>query len=655
MVFRIFNRMTSRVSLLENIICSKWYIIYLYALVSFCSTSNGQAQGSTKDEEIGIALDYLTTGETFLNKDLNTYQTYIDSARAIINFSSLKENQSLFFFHEANILNKKGKLSDAADLYLKVVEGPLQSLDSTLISRAHYKLGNLYRKEADYEKAMTHLNKASDLNKRFGLRKQQASVDIVIGIIYKQLKQYDKALEYYDSALVVYEERGEKNNISTVVLNMANIFMRQDSFDLAEENYLYALKVGKEENDQDLLGYIYGNLSNLYNKKNDIKKSLEFAERSYEIRKGLASPKQKLNSLIGIIQSQKKLSRFNEALTNINTATELAKGSSGLLRELSQLHKLEFKIYESLGAKEKAIKALATYVTYTDSLRNVELEKQALDLREKYESEKKEQEIAILNLENEKSSIALLASKNTNRILTTATILITILLFALYRLYRRISSQNSIISKALKEKEILIREIHHRVKNNLQFISSLLGLQTEHVADKGALNALQEGQDRVQSMALIHQNLYQEENLTGVELQDYFRKLIENLFSSYNIYDERIELETDIASLNLDVDTVIPIGLITNELISNCLKYAFPDKRNGKINVSLKEIDSTLRLVVRDNGIGISESQKQKLGESFGYRLIEVLKDQLKADVEINGMSGTEVVIYMRNYKKAKS
>ena len=168
------------------------------------------------------------------------------------------------------------------------------------------------------------------------------------------------------------------------------------------------------------------------------------------------------------------------------------------------------------------------------------------------------------------------------------------------------------------------------------------------------MHALQEGQDRVQSMALIHQNLYQDDNLTGVAVKDYFIKLIQNLFDSYNIRPEHVNLNLEIENLNLDVDTVIPIGLIVNELVSNSLKYAFPNKTSGQISVALKEQDQQLILKVEDNGIGIDDIKKKELGESFGFRLIEVFKNQLKADLNIVSEGGAKVEMIIKKYSMAK-
>jgi len=222
----------------------------------------------------------------------------------------------------------------------------------------------------------------------------------------------------------------------------------------------------------------------------------------------------------------------------------------------------------------------------------------------------------------------------------------------LWRLYQGSTKKNVIISKTLVEKEILLKEIHHRVKNNLQFISSLLGLQTEHVVDEAALDALQEGQDRVQSMALIHQNLYQDENLTGVNVKDYFVKLTQGLMDSYNIHEDNIQMNLIIEDINLDVDTVIPVGLILNEIITNSFKYAFVNMDMGSITIELYEQEGVLHLNIKDDGIGLEDKTKENLGNSFGYRLIEAFAGQLQATLAVDGGSGTSVALAINKYQK---
>ena len=169
-----------------------------------------------------------------------------------------------------------------------------------------------------------------------------------------------------------------------------------------------------------------------------------------------------------------------------------------------------------------------------------------------------------------------------------------------------LSQKNTIITEALHEKEVLMQEIHHRVKNNLQVVSSLLSIQSRHLTDNQAIEAIKEGQNRVKTMGLIHQSLYQENDFRGVNMKNYISKLIKNLFNSYNIQPEKIQLKTEIKELNLDIDTVVPLGLIINELVTNALKYAFPEDKKGIIWVKTNLENERFILQVYDDGVGAS-------------------------------------------------
>ena len=211
--------------------------------------------------------------------------------------------------------------------------------------------------------------------------------------------------------------------------------------------------------------------------------------------------------------------------------------------------------------------------------------------------------------------------------------------------------KNDLIRETMLEKDTLLREIHHRVKNNLQVISSLLSMQGRFTNDPNIESAIRDGKDRVKSMSLIHQNLYQKDNFKGVDIQDYFTKLFKSLFSSYNINPDKINLNINIAPISLDVDSIVPIGLVVNELVSNSLKHAFPDQRAGNISVSLTEDVDKILLIVQDDGIGIDMDQLED-NESIGYTLIETFKNKLNANVEISGDAGTKISLQIKKYNK---
>jgi two-component sensor histidine kinase len=224
--------------------------------------------------------------------------------------------------------------------------------------------------------------------------------------------------------------------------------------------------------------------------------------------------------------------------------------------------------------------------------------------------------------------------------------------FALYH-YRRTSAKNKIIQKQARDLEILVKEIHHRVKNNLQIVSSLLDIQSMTVENEQALQAIRGSKNRVQSMAIIHRFLYHENNIRSIALGDYLENLCENLFTSYNINPDKIKLQTDIDKINLDVDTMIPLGLIMNELISNSLKYAFSEKQNGILFISLKEKDNCLNLMVRDNGKGFPGSESLKQKQTFGMQLIAAFAQKLKAEWEHYNDNGAVVCMMIKKYKLA--
>ena len=234
--------------------------------------------------------------------------------------------------------------------------------------------------------------------------------------------------------------------------------------------------------------------------------------------------------------------------------------------------------------------------------------------------------------------------------LTTALILGGIILSQFLRQRKK----SMIIAKQSEEMQILMKEIHHRVKNNLQVISSLLDLQSISIRDQQAAEAVKEGKNRVQSMALIHQDLYNERNIKGISVKHYIDSLTQGLFHSYNIKQGRIELHTDIDDLTLDVDTVIPIGLILNELISNSLKYAFKNKESGHLWVSLKRDEKSLLLKVKDNGPGFPSDFNWNNSESFGMKLIRAFTQKLKAKMEVYNDHGACVEMNIMKYKPAE-
>jgi PAS domain S-box-containing protein len=210
------------------------------------------------------------------------------------------------------------------------------------------------------------------------------------------------------------------------------------------------------------------------------------------------------------------------------------------------------------------------------------------------------------------------------------------------------------IRASLNEKVLLLREIHHRVNNNLQIIISLTKLQIRTIEDPAMRQVLGETQNRVRAMSLVHEKLYQSENLSSINLPEYTRYLATQLFTFYGVERERVRLDIALDRVPLDIDTAIPLGLVLNELISNALRHAFPGGRSGALMISGRTEGDLLTLVVRDDGPGLSPDLDWKTTESLGFRLVNSLIDQLDGTIEMGEGAGTMFIItlHLKTYKR---
>ncbi|MGC9516592.1 MAG: histidine kinase dimerization/phosphoacceptor domain -containing protein [Methanomicrobiales archaeon] len=208
---------------------------------------------------------------------------------------------------------------------------------------------------------------------------------------------------------------------------------------------------------------------------------------------------------------------------------------------------------------------------------------------------------------------------------------------------------NENLSKSLEEKEVLLKEIDHRVKNNMQIIISLLSLQTRYFKDEKVVEFFRDSINRVKSMAMIHEKVYQSEDLSSIDFGKYIPKLVSGISSSYGT-DSNIKIKTDIEDIYLNIDTAIPCGLIVNELVTNSLKHAFKTK-NGTIKIEMKPDDDNFILIVKDNGVGLPEDIDVFNKKALGLRLVDTLIKQLDASMNMYKINGTKFEIKFKELK----
>ncbi len=217
-------------------------------------------------------------------------------------------------------------------------------------------------------------------------------------------------------------------------------------------------------------------------------------------------------------------------------------------------------------------------------------------------------------------------------------------------LEQRVRERTAQLKNSLEEKEIMLREIHHRVKNNMQVISGLLMLQEEFSNDEKFIEMIKESQNRIATMAIIHEKLYRSESLSKIDFKEYIDDLVSDLFESYGFTESKVGLKVNAENISMGIDTAIPVGLIINELVSNSLKHAFPEGKKGEIEISLSSISNDMiELLVQDNGIGIPEGIDFRKTESLGLHIVNILvENQLHGEITMNNNNGTEFRIRFR-------
>ncbi len=330
---------------------------------------------------------------------------------------------------------------------------------------------------------------------------------------------------------------------------------------------------------------------------------------------------------------------------------------SGLPRSvIKDIYLLNFRADSTMGNYLSAIESFQKYKSLNDTIFNDKRNKQIEELQVKYETAKKESEIQQLTnnnfLQQNKLKNSLVVR---NSIISAALILIGIVYYR-YLLKQKtnkllehsqieIAQKNRNLERLVSEKEWLVKEIHHRVKNNYQMVMGLLGTQSGYLKHEEALMAIKESKQRIQAMSIIHQKLYQSNNLSAIHMRDYVPELVEFLKFSYD-HNPKIKFSLQIEQIILDHTFAIPLGLILNEAITNSLKYAFIETGEGTITISLRETSKgQLKLVIGDNGIGIPERYTTNAPQSMGLNLIKGLCEDIGGHCKLENKGGTRLSI----------
>jgi two-component sensor histidine kinase/Tfp pilus assembly protein PilF len=562
---------------------------------------------------------------------------------------------SLHFDHDYTLGTLKrynGDYAESIEIFQQCLDYANKSGIIDMQGRANYAIAIAYNENREYEKAIIHIQQAKDIYNALGIVEREVGTLNVLATILKDINRNREA----EKAFLEAARLGEENNIlyqlEPIYNNLATTYMILKEPDKSLEYYQKALQINQRLNDLHGIATVEGNIANLYFYEGNYEQAYNYFLKSIAGKQQLGAEEDLMGlrgqigaTLIYMGQKQEGLQEMEESLA-------LAKEKEYKNEVISILGALIKSTYDN-GMFEVAARYQKEMISLQKENYESLLTSKVNELNARYQKAEQDQEIALLSSENELQKERIHRQRLQLWGGGAILFLVSLLLFSIYLLYRKLSEQNKIIAKALVEKEILLKEIHHRVKNNLQVVSSLLNLQSYKIKDEVALKAIKEGRTRVHSMSLIHQTLYRKDNLTGVNINDYLDRLCQSLFDTYKVSEDQITLQTDISPLMLDVDSVVPLGLIINELITNALKYAFPEGRKGNISIEIKENSDGLLLAVNDDGVGIADLDQMQQQDSFGYELINAFSQKLEADLKVRSQDGTQVSLLIRNYQKA--
>lgn len=587
------------------------------------------------------------------------------------------------------------------------------TVSKATITNYLYYISQYHRLLLKYDSSLHYLQQAEKLNLTFSPYSNWFIYNGMADIFFAY-NNYDKAEEYYAKAYHLTKKEGIRMDHGLIINRLGNLYSQQNNpekFAVILREHEQFVKNGKKDFRKDpvhsLLFLDWGNTS--LSQKISFMKSVKEENVKNGFLQVAASSNFYLASLYESAEQPEEALKYlyenRDFFINKNIPADV-------YPNLQYIYKLQIKT----GKTTEAILTANQLMELNTKIADIANNETALELEKKYETAKKEKEIELLNSQNklnalelqsemqqrmglerenilkdstilQQEQLAVLAKrekdlkyselekekllsvslarenelkekllfdgKKRNRLLLTGLALLAVAGTVILYQYGRQRSKNGIIEKQRADLEVLNREIHHRVKNNLQVISSLLDLQSETTDDSKTAEKFQEGSQRVQSMAYIHQNLYQGDSIDSIDIQQYISMLTNNLMQSYNADPDKITLTADIEAIKLHSDTVIPLGMIINELVSNALKYAFKNKQQGQIQVVLKRVNEKLLLQVKDNGVGMPDNIDISTGNSFGYKIIKAFTQKLKGLMTINSKNGTDVQLLIAKYKMA--
>ncbi|MCI4669222.1 MAG: tetratricopeptide repeat protein [Bacteroidia bacterium] len=559
---------------------------------------------------LGMAMPLERIGEIYANKGKidKAIETFEHSA-AIWKEEENPVRIAFAYNHLGEMYEIQGAFQKAIDYYQSALRLN-ESVDYLPgMAGSYNNLGLVHLISNNFELSEDYFQKGHEIMRKYGNKYEIGAYLGNIGMSYTDRAEDSIGLKYILEARKLFVEVGRNREISGTSVNLGNVYDNLGEEKKAIKYYKEAMVSGEKIDCQKCIALATNNLARVYWRRGDVDQTIFYGE------KGLVAAQ-----LIGDMGAERGVSQF---------LAEAYKAKGQYKKSLEM-----FELYQSLRDSLNSIANQRATIQY-------EYEKRALSDSINFAKEKETAEF-IYQTELDRKNLFLLFAISLGLLLAVLAIILLLNARRRKRTNFILSTQKEQIEFKNSQNELLLKEIHHRVKNNLEIVSSLLELQSAQLSDDSMRSTMLQSQSRVQSMGIIHQKLYQGESLSAIEMKEYFENLGEYLLDAFDAHD-KVEVNVKMERLELDIDTAIPIGLIVNELMTNTFKYAFPEGKYGKIEISLGKIsEDKLYLTVTDNGIGKNSNSVAK-GTGFGGHLIHLLTRQLNGSMHESNESGTHM------------
>lgn len=587
-------------------------ILYLPACTDDKAAQSESIQkGNSYTADTAAVSAFLVKANTFIQRNFDSMHFYgkkaLDLATAINFPLGIAKAKAT----EANYRRRKGNYPEAIAIGLEAIK--------------------LYDSLRLWQNLVWAKNLVADFYKEMGGEKGTAEYQRLGLSLSREAQQLAERENDIPGVITSLNEQG------IILRDMSQSTGRNDLMDSAFVLYKKGIEIiqtsGKAD---DQLGKFYNNISQVYNEYfKDYEQALEYQMKAVAFNRTRNNNFSLTHNYNTIAEIYLNMGNYPEAKKNALQMLSISKSLNVPFRLINGYQVLS-NVNRKMGLYDSALYYYQARTVLSDSLNNLERSSQIAEMQTRFETTEKEEKIGFLNNLNKTKSQRLW-------MMGGAAGLLLLLLSVVWIQKRRSQQQQEQIKKQSEKLQWMMKELHHRVKNNLQIVSSLLNLQRYRMKDEESTAAIRESQLRVQAMSLMHQRLYQVEDVTMVNFKLYLTDLAETLMQAYGYNADNFDLRIEVEKEMLDVDTVMPMGLLVNEVITNSFKYAWEKVERPLLTISLKEGESQLQLDIADNGPGITDAGMGQGG--FGKKLIQALTKQLKAACVINSGKGTRYTI----------